>query len=80
MACVVMVDASLVAGDHDVFISGNDAGAKEKVKEVLSWFGWKSPIDLGDIKSTRTTEMIVPLWVRLWGTFQTPNFNFKIVK
>lgn len=80
MNCVIMANAATVPGDHDVFMSGNDAGAKEKVKEVLGWFGWKNPIDLGDISTARGTEMILPLWLRLWGALQTPNFNFKIVK
>lgn len=77
----VMVDPSLVPGDHDVFVSGNDAQAKSKVVEILEdWFGWKSVIDLGDITTARGTEMLLPIWIRLMGLFQTPNFNFKIVK
>ncbi len=80
MNCYLMVDATKVAGEHDVFICGNDAAAKEKVKEILKSFGWKSPVDLGDISSSRGTEMILPLWLRLWGTFKSPMFNFKIVK
>lgn len=77
----VMVNPSLVPGDHDVFISGNDDGAKTLVKNILKDdFGWKSIIDLGDISTARGTEMILPLWLRLWGVFQSPNFNFKIVK
>ena len=45
--CEVMVNPSLVHGDSDLFICGNDAGAKRKVVEVLHAFGWKDPIDLG---------------------------------
>lgn len=79
--CILMVNPSLVKGDHDLFISGNDAQAKAKVTEILkSWFGWKSVIDLGDISTARGTEMLLPLWVRLMGLFQSPNFNFKIVR
>jgi predicted dinucleotide-binding enzyme len=37
--CSVMVDAKKVAdGDHTVFVSGNDAGAKARVTEILT--GW----------------------------------------
>ena len=32
----VMADPTLVPGDHVVFLSGNDAGAKDAVREVLS--------------------------------------------
>ena len=79
--CNVMVKPSLVPGDHEMFICGNDAGAKEKVTDILrNWFGWKSVIDLGDITNARAMEMWLPMWVRLWAKFQTPNFNLKIAK
>ncbi len=79
--CSLMVNPSLVKGEHDIFVSGNDAQAKAKVTDILkNWFGWKTVIDLGDITSARATEMILPIWVRLMGIFQSPNFNFKVVK
>ena len=34
MNCEVMVDPSRVPGDHDVFVSGNDGGAKEQVRRA----------------------------------------------
>ncbi len=80
MNCMVMVNPSLVPGDHNVFVSGNDPQAKVKVKEILVSFGWKSIIDLGDITAARGTEMILPIWLRLMGTYQSPNFNFRIAK
>jgi len=79
--CQIMVDPSRVKGDHDVFVSGNDAGAKGRVTEILrGWFGWKNVIDLGDITTARGTEMYLPLWVRLWGALGTADFNLKIVR
>jgi hypothetical protein len=79
--CEVMVDPSLVHGDSDLFICGNDAGAKRKVVELLHAFGWKNgPIDLGDITNARGTEALMPIWMRLYGLFKSPHFNFKIVK
>ncbi len=79
--CSLMVNPSLVKGEHDLFMCGNDGTAKEKVKEILTnWFGWKTVIDLGDITNARATEMLLPIWVRLYGKFQSPNFNFRIVK
>ena len=80
MTCLVMVDASKVPGEHDVFVCGNDVAAKEKVKEILNSFGWKSPIDLGDITMSRGVEMMLPIWVRLYGLMKSPMFNFKIAK
>ena len=77
---MVMVDPMRVAGgDHDLFVSGNDAAAKARVTELLKqWFGWRSVIDLGDITTARGAEMILPIWVRLMGALGTPMFNFKI--
>jgi 8-hydroxy-5-deazaflavin:NADPH oxidoreductase len=80
MNCQIMVNPSLVNGDHDVFISGNDQQAKDEVSVILKdWFGWKKVIDLGDITTARGTEMMLPIWLRLYGTLKTPNFNFKVV-
>ncbi len=67
-------------GDHTVFMSGNDAGAKAQVAELLKSFGWPDVIDLGDITTARGTEMLLPIWLRLFSALQTPMFNFKVVK
>lgn len=77
----VMVNPARIPGDHDVFICGNDAEAKGRVTEILrGWFGWKHVIDLGDITNARGTESYLPLWIRLWGTLKTPDFNIHVVK
>lgn len=79
--CRVMVDPSLVPGDHDMFLCGNDSEAKARVRSILTdWFGWKHVIDLGDITNARATEQLLPIWVRLWGVLQTPNFNLHVVR
>jgi predicted dinucleotide-binding enzyme len=82
MNCKLMVNAGNVPGDHNVFVSGNDAAAKAEVKKLLNGFGWtdKNIIDLGDISTARGTEQLLPIWVRLMGTLGTANFNFHIVK
>jgi len=82
MNAMLQVDARrLAGGDHHVFLGGNDAPAKARVIALLeAWYGWKNVIDLGDITTARGAEMILPVWVRLWGVLQTPFFNFKIVK
>lgn len=80
-SCAIMVNPSLLKGDHDMFICGNDASAKQKVKEILTnEFGWKVIHDLGDLTNARGTEMLLPIWVRLYGSLGTSNFNFHIVK
>lgn len=79
--CKIMVNPSLIPGEHDVFMSGDDASAKAQVRKILmDWFGWKSVIDLGDIRTARFVEMYVPLWAQLYVQSQNPNFNIKIVK
>ena len=80
---MVMVNPDQVnGGDHTLFLCGNDAVAKSKAAAMLRSFGWKEEamIDLGDITNARGTEMILPLWVRLYGVFQSPMFQFKIVR
>ena len=69
MNCEVMVDPSRVPGDHDVFVSGDDDGAKAQVKQLLGSFGWSDDriIDLGDITTSRGPEMYLPLWLELYG-------------
>jgi 8-hydroxy-5-deazaflavin:NADPH oxidoreductase len=81
MNAYLMVDpAQLAATDHTVFVSGDDAEAKATVTELLRSFGWTDIIDLGDISTARGTEMLLPIWVQLFGALQKPIFNFKIVR
>jgi 8-hydroxy-5-deazaflavin:NADPH oxidoreductase len=77
----LMVDPAQLAGaDHTVFVSGDDTEAKATVAELLRSFGWTDIIDLGDISVARGTEMLLPIWLRLFGALQKPIFNFKIVR
>ena len=81
MTASVMVDpASVAGGDHSVFVSGNDAAAKEAVAGLLTDFGHRDIIDLGDITTARGAEMILPIWLRLWGALGTGAFNFKVAR
>jgi predicted dinucleotide-binding enzyme len=81
VTCTVMVNAGLVPGDHDIFVSGNDPGAKARVAAILrDWFGWQSIIDLGDIKTARGPESYIILWLGLMGATKSPHFNIKLVR
>jgi predicted dinucleotide-binding enzyme len=82
LSAPLMVNPGLLAeGEHHLFVSGNDAEAKAEVTQYLKqWFGWKHVIDLGDITTARGTEMLLPVWLRLWGALGTQMFNFKIVQ
>jgi hypothetical protein len=81
MNAYLMVDPAQLAGaDHTVFVCGDDTEAKVKVTELLRSFGWQDIIDLGGITTARGTEMLMPIWLRLFGALQKPVFNFKIVR
>jgi len=75
----LMVHPEQVAsGDHDMFLCGDDAGAKQQVTDLLQGLGWRNVIDLGDIGAARALEMHLPIWLRLMGALQTPMFNVKV--
>jgi hypothetical protein len=82
MNCEVMVDPGKVPGEHDVFLCGEDDGAKQQVAELLRNFGWPAEriIDLGGISSARGTEMYLALWLRLWGAVGSGYFNIAVVR
>lgn len=82
MWCGLMVNPAMInGGDHSTFVSGNDTGAKEEVKEILKSFGWaeKNILDLGDITKARGTEMYLPIWLSIYGVTNIGAFNIKIV-
>jgi predicted dinucleotide-binding enzyme len=81
MGAHIMVQPSLVPGHHTVFHSGNDASAKAEVAQLQQSFGWPAEdiLDLGDITTSRGTEMYLPLWLRMFGALGVPNFNIHVV-
>ncbi len=82
MYSAIMVNPTMVGnGDHNVFIAGNDADAKAKVKDILTSFGWiaNNILDLGDISKARGVEMYLPLWLSIYGATNNGAFNIKIV-
>jgi predicted dinucleotide-binding enzyme len=62
----IMVNPRKLPESHTVFLSGNDPGAKQTVRELVEAFGWTDVIDLGDIATARATEAYLPLWLSLW--------------
>jgi predicted dinucleotide-binding enzyme len=78
----VMVDPEVVRGEHDLFVCGDDDGAKAQVRELLESFGWPSGriLDLGDISGARGMEMYLPLWLRLFSTFGTGELNIHVAR
>jgi len=82
MNAYVMVDPARLTGNHNVFVAGDDAAAKETVKDLLRTFGWtdEAIVDLGGIRAARGMEMFLPLWLSLFGTLGTGDFNIGIVR
>jgi predicted dinucleotide-binding enzyme len=81
MNAKLMVDPQrLAGGDHSVFVSGDDPSAKAIVKGLLESLGHRDIIDLGDITTARGAEMVLPLWLGLYGALGTLDFNIKVVR
>jgi 8-hydroxy-5-deazaflavin:NADPH oxidoreductase len=81
VTAAIMVDPQAVAGgEHDMFVCGNDASAKEAVVGILNEFGWLHIIDLGDLSAARAMEMYLPIWLRLWGALGSGMFNIRITQ
>ncbi|HEU5037909.1 MAG TPA: NAD(P)-binding domain-containing protein [Nocardioides sp.] len=76
----LMVHPETLPEGTSVFVSGDDAAAKAVVTALLEELGHTDVIDLGDITTARGTEMLLPVWLRLWGALGTSSFNFKIVR
>ena len=80
ITAAVMIEPALVPGDHNVFICGNDEGAKASVSQLLATFGWPAGtvIDIGDISGARATEMYLALWLRLLQKAGTAQLNVEV--
>lgn len=79
-AALAVAPEQLADGDHTVFVSGDDASAKQTVIALLESFGWRDVFDLGDLSTARGAEMMLPLWVRIFAAMQSPMFAFKLVR
>ena len=77
----VMVAPQRLAGEHHLFVCGDDETAKAETRDLLRGLGWPEEwiVDLGDIKGARATEGYLPLWLRLWGAFGTGYLNVRVV-
>ncbi|HNS13403.1 MAG TPA: NAD(P)-binding domain-containing protein [Bacteroidia bacterium] len=80
--CGLMVNPRMLKDSHNIFMSGNNAEAKSKVKSLLKQFGWQDEeiLDLGDISTARGTESYLPLWLRVYMSTNNGAFNIKIVR
>jgi 8-hydroxy-5-deazaflavin:NADPH oxidoreductase len=80
-ADVMVAPDRLAGGDHDVFMAGDDAEAKEVVSGLLREFGWRPEHirDLGPLEAARGLEMWLPLWLRIFLKQGNSVFNIKVV-
>lgn len=77
----VMVQPGLVPGHHNLFLSGDDAEAKDTVAGLLGDLGWRREqlLDLGGIASARGPEQLLPMWCELFGALPGKAFNIAVV-
>ena len=67
-------------GDTTMFVSSDDADARRQVADLLRELGWQDVVEFDGLHNARAQEMWLPFWVRLMGTFGTPEFNIKVVR
>jgi predicted dinucleotide-binding enzyme len=75
----LMVNPSLPGGKPTMFICGNHAGAKERVKEILSRFGWETE-DMGAVEAARAIEPLCMLWCIPGLARNQWNHAFKLLR
>ena len=62
------------------FYCGNDKKAKAEVAKLLTDFGWRDTMDLGDISMSRYTEMLGSFWPDGLNATGTMEWGFKLVR
>ena len=73
-----MFRPQLPGGPPDMFIAGNDTGAKATVTDILKAFGW-SVSDIGGIEGARYLEPLAMLWVIHGFRANSWNHAFKLL-
>ena len=66
-------------GPPDMFIAGNDEGAKKSVTGLLKDFGWPTT-DLGPIEMSRYLEPLAMIWIAIWARTQSSNHAFRLLR
>jgi 8-hydroxy-5-deazaflavin:NADPH oxidoreductase len=66
-------------GPPDMFIAGNDDGAKKTVTGILKDFGWPA-IDIGGIEGARVLEPLAILWIIYGYRVKGWNHAFKLLR
>jgi len=81
VAAAVVADPSVLPAPTTLFLSGDDAGAKDVVSGLLVDLGWprESLFDLGGIVNAYGQEHYLPLFGTVLQQLGTPYFNIAIV-
>ena len=82
VAAVVVADPSTLTAPTTLFLSGDDADAKEVVSSLLTDLGWprESLFDLGGIVNAYGQEHYIALFGAMLQKLGTPYFNIAIVQ
>jgi hypothetical protein len=77
-----LMTAPATLADGNVFVSGDDAEAKQQVHALLTDLGWSDDaiLDLGPIVSARGPEHYFPLFVAILQATGTRTFNIAVAR
>lgn len=76
---ILMFRPQLPGGPPDMFIAGDDEGAKKQVTDLLTDFGWNT-IDIGGIAGSRYLEAMCLVWVLSAARSGKWNQAFKLLR
>ncbi len=76
----IMIAPKREEGDPDLYICGNDQGAKDQIIKFAEGWGWKNITDLGSISESYLLEALAMIWI-IYG-FKTNIWShaFKLLK
>jgi 8-hydroxy-5-deazaflavin:NADPH oxidoreductase len=74
-----MVRPDFPGGPPDMFICGNDEGAKAGVTDLTKALGW-NVIDLGGIEVSRYLEPLAMVWITHFFRTNSGNHAFKLLR
>jgi 8-hydroxy-5-deazaflavin:NADPH oxidoreductase len=74
-----MANPKLKEGTPDMFIAGNDSGAKKSVTDIARSWGW-NVIDIGGIEQSYLLESLAMLWIRYGALNNYWKHAFKLLK
>jgi hypothetical protein len=74
-----MIKPSFPGGPPDMFVCGNDDGARKLVTGICRDFGW-GVVDLGGIEASRLLEPLAMIYIQ--NAIRTGNWDyaFKLLK